>query len=736
MSRFSKWLRNAQPGGCARSPADGGLNIAPKTALKSRVCSVYESVFEGLDPSEGKGDSFWNEIWLLKVDDVHIANCIQMMSEEELLQSSVKVSIIALLASAKGAFCNSSQHPVRRLRSAQTLTIFIYCILRKQGWDNFAVDVLSVICGVSASQRFFKDILQAIVDNSVKATSEPSKGRDSAIAIHDASIALLKGICCGNINCGSNPLIEIPVKHLSKSTFIQSALTRLTLTDSIPTQQLIDTVCVLSVLSKYEKYQLGESNLSNKIASLSGAALNSLVKTVNWTLDQYVIGQYELSKTKTSSARSLGNFVTGVFYGGGVKTDVQHDMFDTNSRNYNKIPTGVASCLILLLDLAQNSSFIEILLTSSEPLSEICPWSSDRTGDDFTVQCSPTLGRIFITTSILMQLGKHPAIAAATSVLFRVWLALLSNRKFIVAMHSPDLSAYSIMEKGISALSPTAPMFGCRSRDANSVEGGVKVGVLLRILQQYVYLNQNGSIDVPSFDLAISIFNKVLFYQLENKVRLDWASAHFFEKLFFFISALAAPGMVGNLPGARLLKKVITLVKILLRAPTVLFSEDFRLRFIYELVRCGGRLLALDQEIEREGMSLSFFVCFHIPLLKKKKEKITVPSATPNAALILTDVKSYLSHIIEFVSRIEVDISQQEDCRGERDVVMQIIEDTVQEDETACRHKELWSLQKSVYQDLSMGKRDSSVCFFFFFFFFFNCYFTDGCLLALGCKVS
>ncbi len=90
---------------------------------------------------EGRGDDFWDEVFLLKVNAAFLERCIVLTSEEGLL--GLAKSLHLLLSQCVRAVADSN--PIRTVHALETLAVLFKHIFRKK-FANFGFDILN-LCG-------------------------------------------------------------------------------------------------------------------------------------------------------------------------------------------------------------------------------------------------------------------------------------------------------------------------------------------------------------------------------------------------------------------------------------------------------------------------------------------------------------------------------------------------------------------------------------------------------------
>eukprot|EP01059_Diplonema_ambulator_P005236 TRINITY_DN14996_c0_g1_i1.p1 TRINITY_DN14996_c0_g1~~TRINITY_DN14996_c0_g1_i1.p1 ORF type:complete len:618 (+),score=109.19 TRINITY_DN14996_c0_g1_i1:52-1905(+) len=586
-SKFSKWVRNAQPGGCATPPVEKGVRIAPKCALKSKVCFVYEKLFEGVDIDETEVGC-WQDFWLLKVDEKHLRDCFDLQAELEV--ENIQVACRSFLAKAKKTACDEAQLPLRRERAFQTLTAFIWGVLSKPNWKNFSVSVLNILCGVYQSQTFFTDLIKSIQSVVERATDAKQA------SLRYEAIRCLEAIVCGQKNCSINTLIELPASTLPE-TFYDTVVSNMN--PERPSEADFKFLNILAVLISVEQ----KSNAAAYLKTLKGKSLATLQGVLTYILHNF--GKGFAIRNKYSSFKSAGflSSLTSAAYTY-LYTPSNPDIpeeFDPISERYHVVPGSVCSAILLLAELAGNQAHVDGLVRKpSGDARSYFKYLSDvhlQEGKKFV--CAPLLLECFLTSSILLQGSRHRLVSISGRSLILMWDRLTTNPTFMHFMYTAEPDAqYVIMEKSLSKW-VFVVSGGHRITGARDNPGGAPIGVLLTLVDGFVSVNLAGNFRVASYDAAVSLLNRIYFYQLESKTKVSWDPTHLTEKLLQIVSHLTRSDStpLDTPQASKLLKSLMTLFRLLLRHPTILPSAQDKAKFIYELVRCRDVVSGLETNI-------------------------------------------------------------------------------------------------------------------------------------------
>ncbi|EGC34221.1 hypothetical protein DICPUDRAFT_153625 [Dictyostelium purpureum] len=129
-------------------------NVGGRKALKEKFVEIYESFFNGEDPSEGQ-PIFWEQLFLIKVNIPFLERCIILTSEDHLL--ALKPNINKIFTQC----CHwlKDPNPLRLAHIIETLSILLKSIFRKK-FNNFGFDILNILCGIENSDQVFTDLIR------------------------------------------------------------------------------------------------------------------------------------------------------------------------------------------------------------------------------------------------------------------------------------------------------------------------------------------------------------------------------------------------------------------------------------------------------------------------------------------------------------------------------------------------------------------------------------------------
>ena len=158
--------------------------------------AVMESVFRGEDPSHGRGASFWDEVFLLKVNGTCIGRCISLVSEDTLLRNGG----VTLQLMNHCVRVIEDKDPMRTANALFIVELFFRNVFRKK-FSNFGFDVLNLVGGgFEAGDALFRRLVDAVL----ALLGDDSRAQNE----HALAVELLLSLASGCENVAANSLIE------------------------------------------------------------------------------------------------------------------------------------------------------------------------------------------------------------------------------------------------------------------------------------------------------------------------------------------------------------------------------------------------------------------------------------------------------------------------------------------------------------------------------------------------
>ncbi|EFC48169.1 predicted protein [Naegleria gruberi] len=126
--------------------------------FREKYIAMIETIFNYRDETNKpfeKPDSYWDELFLLKINIGFLENTIVLQTEEELM--NIEQTILNPFC-LKCLFYLNDDSQIRRANAIQTLCIIFKGLFSKK-WNNFSVRIMSLVCGFQSADEFFKILL-------------------------------------------------------------------------------------------------------------------------------------------------------------------------------------------------------------------------------------------------------------------------------------------------------------------------------------------------------------------------------------------------------------------------------------------------------------------------------------------------------------------------------------------------------------------------------------------------
>eukprot|EP01133_Synstelium_polycarpum_P007882 gene7882-9253_t len=280
-------------------------NVGGRKALKEKFVEIYEAFFNGEDPSENQ-PSFWEQLFLIKVNVPFLERCIILTSEDHLL-------------------------------ALKTLSVILKSIFRKK-FNNFGFDILNILCGIDNADNVFKGLIETL--------QEMLKYPDVKVRI--GAINLLNIIVTATEYIHQNTLLQFFMVFDIFHTLIDTIIDK-----ELPKQSRLHALSFLIYLSNFQKYEslnpynkdLASFNDTEKIKGIVEVITQGLVEHNNFYAEQY------REPNQTMASRFGGYLSSWIYTPTVVKPCTSSD-------------TG--SCLMMLYELVyQNDTFTRLLVSGA-----------------------------------------------------------------------------------------------------------------------------------------------------------------------------------------------------------------------------------------------------------------------------------------------------------------------------------------------------------------------------------
>ncbi|KAF9086800.1 hypothetical protein BGX23_008572 [Mortierella sp. AD031] len=551
-----------------------------KMKLKEKFVEIYDMFLTGQDPAQGKDpEAFWDELFLIKVNEDYLASSLRQLSEDQLLAIKDGINSIFLHA------VQTMRDPVpqRRLHAMQTLTIVLGEIFRKK-FHNWSFDVIHLLTGLSHADLVFRTLLQelcTILDS------------EESLQMKVVALRLAIALACGNDNVNKNSLNE----YFMQKDIFPSLIKFFVEVDSI--ELAFETMSLLGLLANYNKYETQNRYLASLAALNDDTILQKMAMVITHTCDKMrksyteVMDDDELSTV--SKLTSAFSYVTGMLWNPKAQDSSVTD------EAFARLPDGRVTVLLVFYDLIYtNKRFLRIFLNYSKSNSA----QQNSTGQQqqqSNLEVSETgLGAFLSFSSYLLQHNRTHRTSPYTHLCLIIQLILVEETASyphlcnIPQSQDPAFATTTAAAFGASAMPiSTGTVRLCRQRQPvlPKVKGPVPMAaILLDVILGFLKHNMKKKMQIDCFRIAIAIiFNTAARFKA-LRVRLPYHWVEMWNTLQGLVKFLQANAKVfQNQPEARdLVAETIDLVNYFVTFGDMIMPDPGSLYALYyEIVRSG-----------------------------------------------------------------------------------------------------------------------------------------------------
>jgi hypothetical protein len=256
--------------------------------LKEKFVAVMESVFRGEDPSQGRGDQFWDELLVLKVNGASIGRCVGSASEEVLLKQGS--ATLRLLAACSRVI---AEKDAMRCCNALVIVGFFFRAVFRKKFSNFGFDVLNLVAGgFELGDSWFR----GLVDGVLSCVREPRPAEQ-----HAAAVELLLVLASGCENVAANSLIE----YLHREDAFEALMLQFPRHADVSQPSVFCAFLVVVLIANYQKYEMRNLFVS-RLAALDNPDVMASVALVSSEVLAHVRASIRLPDAVTVTATSNG----------------------------------------------------------------------------------------------------------------------------------------------------------------------------------------------------------------------------------------------------------------------------------------------------------------------------------------------------------------------------------------------------------------------------------------------
>eukprot|EP00048_Salpingoeca_helianthica_P018162 m.241064 g.241064 ORF g.241064 m.241064 type:complete len:657 (-) comp23915_c0_seq1:59-2029(-) len=466
-----------------------------RMVLREKFGQLWEQLLKGEDPSQGK-ETFWQELFLLKVKSEFLEKQIAAIPEEQLLAQKDSINTIF------GVFARylKDENDIRVANVLQTMAVLLAAIFKKK-FANFGFDVVNLLVGFDQAEAFMKDLLRSL--------QQLLKPQSPAV-LRGLTLNLLVVLATATDNVNENALLEYFMLH---SIFETIALL-------LRTKDLRDMhgpviLFLLALLVNYRKHEAPNPYVAGLAETTDDVMLHGIGSVVLALLMSENSRCMGASPARSQSLlSSLGSLMSSLFV--------------SSEETSAFIPVTVGTtgpALLALYETVYLSPNFVTMLTHTQLLSKPSPGGAAASGAAAAAPApSTTAGLLseFITyTSFLFQTPDPDGpvfVRLALITLTRIAEDLYSN----MFLHDANVNIPVMLHR-----------VALRHRPATTerLPSLPLACAVLDLLVEYLVAHLKRSIPLRNLSLALGVIHRLVAHQKRQRVRLPYAWAGLWSAL-------------------------------------------------------------------------------------------------------------------------------------------------------------------------------------------------------------
>ncbi|KAK3828885.1 MAG: hypothetical protein J3Q66DRAFT_383510 [Benniella sp.] len=558
-----------------------------KMKLKEKFVEIYDTFLRGQDPAQGKDpDVFWDELFLIKVNEEYLSSSLRQSSEDQLL--AIKDGINSIFLHAVQAMKDSL--PQRRLHAMQTLTIVLGEIFRKK-FNNWSFDVIHLLTGLSQADLVFRTLIEGL---------NTTLGGDDPLEIKVVALRLAIALACGNDNVNKNNLNEYFMQNNMFSSLIKFFLV-------VESADLaFEAMGLLGLLANHNKYEIQNPYLKNLMELSDEAVFQKMTMVIAYTCDGMRRGYTEVMDddelSTVSKLASAFSYVTGMLW-----NPKAQDSSVTDAA-FALLPDGRVTVLLILYDLIYtNKRFRKVFLTYSAPKPSSTTSETSSNNGSMEQHQQPSLGLETSETGLCAFLSfasyllqhnrtqRSSPYAQLCLVIIQIMVEDPATYPYICSIpQSQDVPSILTDASGIANASNTmAAVRLCRQRQPVLPivkQSRPMAAVILDVILGFLKHNMKKKLQIDSYRLSIAIIFSLASRFKLLRVRLPYHWAEMWNGLQYLVKFLHSNSKVfEHSPEARdLVAETIDIINYFVAFGDLIMPDPASLYALYyEIVRSG-----------------------------------------------------------------------------------------------------------------------------------------------------
>eukprot|EP00047_Mylnosiga_fluctuans_P006394 m.246628 g.246628 ORF g.246628 m.246628 type:complete len:646 (-) comp15117_c0_seq1:116-2053(-) len=487
-----------------------------KMVLREKFSQLYDQFFKGEDPSAGK-ESFWQDLFLLKVNADFLDKLIAGKGEEQLLAQKETVNMLFVQYSR----FLKDENDIRVANVLQTMIVLLSAIFKKK-FTQFGFDAINLIMGFDQAEPYMQEFLRTI-----QTLLKPQ----APAVLRGLALNLLSVIVTATDNINENTLLEYFMVHS-----IFDSLAQVLRGKDLREAHGAEALFLLAVLINFRKHEGPNPYLTGLTELNDDVVLHGVGSIV---VARLMAQNAVWIDRNPPSAGMLGRI--GALFS---------SMFVASEETSSPITVGPLGALLLALyETVHLSANFVTMLTHTQVVS--------RSPEGTVAAATPAslLSEYITYTSFLFQC-TDPDGLLYTRLAFVTLMRVAEDVYANMYMHDPNVTIPVLLHR-----------VALRHRPASTerLPPAPLACAVLSLIVEYLVAHLKRSIQLQHLSLAISVVQRLVAYQKRQQIRLPflwqslWAAL---IGLLRFVVPKDGPGDrdVGAVVG--LVQQVLTLLNI------------------------------------------------------------------------------------------------------------------------------------------------------------------------------
>ncbi|KAK5577733.1 hypothetical protein RB653_002680 [Dictyostelium firmibasis] len=463
--------------------------VGGRKALKEKFVEIYESFFNGEDPSENQ-PIFWEQLFLIKVNIPFLERCIILTSEENLLALKQNINKIF----TQSCFWLKDSNTLRLTHIIETLSILLKSIFRKK-FNNFGFDILNILCGIENSDQVFTDMIKDL-EQLLKNSTIDKKVKISIINLFT--------------------IIATATEYINQNTLLQyfmsvnifDTLVTFLGEDDIPKQTQLNILTLLCYFSNFQKYEITNPYLKDLSNLSDPAKISKIINLITQNLkDHNEFFEQQYRDPNLGMVSRFSGYLSSWVYTPKVVKPLS--FYETGSG------------LMILYELFyQNDHFVNMLVKGGLPYAN---------GGQNGSTCPDIITQFYTFCGYLASDAQKDLKTIYSRMALLILLCISEKKELEDFFHDIKSTCY-IFVYSKKSLFP----------DPKETEKHPLSCWTLDILSQFIKCNLKGKISMDVHQSAIDCIHRIVSYKKKTQTRLPYKWSELWSGLFSLISMVSS----------------------------------------------------------------------------------------------------------------------------------------------------------------------------------------------------